>query len=82
MHCGKLTTNSAAGRVYRELRRWSQFGSGWVNGWQLSVNARTTAVSTRISEIRHQLPPNERIEKKQDGRGFYYRLVQEVPSDQ
>lgn len=38
--------------------------------------AGTTAVSTRVSEVRHQLAgTNERIEVRRDGKRWWYRVV-------
>jgi len=73
MHPGSIESDlTAAGRVYAYL---GHHRGCWVDAWRLTLDTRTTAISTRISEIRHQLPRNERIEVKQVGRGFYYRLV-------
>lgn len=63
-----------AGRVYRALlKREGQ----WVNGWDLTQVCQTTAISTRISEVRQQLPAGEVIEGRRVGRsgGYEYRLV-------
>lgn len=85
MHAGNIDNpDTAAGRVYRVLKARMHIkttkGVGWVGGWDLSQWAKTTAVSTRISEIRAQLfvddGRRETIEVKQDGRYFFYRLVE------
>jgi len=76
MHVGSIESElTAAGRVYAYLahRRGS-----WVDSWRLTLDTQTTAISTRISEIRHQLPPTEDVEVNQIGRKFYYRLVKVV----
>ena len=73
MHYGNIDGDTAAGRVYRVLR---QRRGEWVGGWDLSMAARTTAVSTRVSEVRRQLPEGEILDVKQEGREFYYRLEQ------
>lgn len=71
MHAGKLENKTAAARVFGELyRRLDE----WVDGWSLTLAAQTTAVSTRISEVRAQLPDGYELDTKQEGRGFWYRL--------
>lgn len=71
MHPGTIDSDlTAAGRVYSYLRRHA---NKWIDAWRLTLDAKTTAISTRISEVRHQLPPNERIEVKQEGRKWFYR---------
>ena len=74
MHYGKIDKNTAARRVYRVLRR----RKAWIGGWDLTMAAKTTAVSTRVSEVRAQLPQGERIEVRRDKQGAWYRLVREV----
>ena len=76
MHAGKLTGDAAAARVYRILRARP---GRWVDGWELTLGAQTSAVSTRISEVRSQLPKGEKIEVEQVGHGFWYRLVDNRP---
>jgi hypothetical protein len=71
VHCGSLTTNSAAARVYRVLQ---EARGEWVGGFELTLKAETSAVSTRVSECNHQLM-GERIECERRGAGFFYRLV-------
>ncbi len=73
MHVGKLTTDTAASRVYAILKAR---GGDFIGGFELSMVAQTSAVSTRISEIRKQLPANERIERITGrDRKQFYRLV-------
>lgn len=73
VHPGRIDTDlTAAGRLYSHLRRHR---GKWIGGWQLTLDTKTTAVSTRISEIRHQLPETEQIEVKQEGRNFFYRWM-------
>jgi hypothetical protein len=76
MHPGKIDGNSAAARLYGVLR---SLPGHWFGGDELAKAADTTCVSTRISEVRHQLPAGERIEHKcevwQFKRRQYYRLV-------
>ena len=74
MHYGKLDQNTAARRVYRVLRR----RKSWIGGMDLTLKAGTTAVSTRVSEVRAQLPQGERIEVRRDKAGAWYRLVREA----
>ena len=72
MAYGRLSNpKNAAARVYSILR--ARRGQ-WVTGWDLTINARTTAIGTRISEIRQQLPADERIELVRKD-GVKYRLV-------
>jgi len=70
MHAGSIESDTAANRVYSYLR--ANRGH-WIGGWRLTLDTETTAISTRISEIRHQLPVGEAIETKQEGRRFFYR---------
>jgi len=76
MHIGRIDRNTAAARVYRVLRNRP---NRWIGGWDLSQEARTDAVGTRVSEVRRQLPDNQTIEcelRTENGeRRFYYRLV-------
>ena len=72
MHCGSLNGKTAAGRVFRLL---DERRSEWLTGWELTMKAQTTAVSTRISEVRHQLPPHLRLEHRTTREGHEYRLV-------
>jgi len=73
MYLGSIESDlTAAGRVYSYLKRRM---NKWCDAWWLTVDTKTTAISTRISEVRHQLPPDERIEKKQVKGKFFYRLV-------
>lgn len=82
MHTGRLDTDSAAGRVYRYLK---QHKGCWVDAWTLTVETGTTAISTRISEVRHQLNEKqipEAIETRQDAnRRWYYRLMNSQNKD-
>ena len=77
MHTGNIDNpETAAGRVYNVLK--GHYGE-WLGGWELTQYAQTTAVSTRISEIRAQLTLDpdrrEKVEMKRDGRYFYYRIA-------
>ena len=78
MHPGKLEGHTAAARVYHALR--SEPGRWW-GGSELADAAGTTCVSTRISEVRHQLPAGERLEHRaevfQFQRKQFYRIVVE-----
>ena len=82
MHPGKIDGNSAAARVYKVLR---SLPAHWFGGEELAKAAQTTCVSTRISEVRHQLPAGERIEHKSEVWQFkrtqWYRLVVEEEFD-
>lgn len=79
MNFGNIEKDTAAGRLFSFLdaRRGE-----WVDGWTLTVETRTTAVSTRISEVRAQvdrlgLAVETKRETDVDGRPrFLYRLVE------
>ena len=79
MHAGAIDNpKSAAGRVYKILLE--DVGC-WFSGWDLTVQARVTAVGTRVSEVRHQLPAGQWIEHRDtfgEQRGSWYRLVVDV----
>ena len=63
--------------------------SPWIDGWSLSTACQSTAIGTRISEIRAQLPGGdlfspanadrlrgyEMPSARQTADGFFYRLV-------
>ena len=76
MHYGSIDKSSACARVLEVLK--SKAGE-WVSGWDLTVNSFTTAVGTRISEIRAQSARlaelGYKLEMKREGRGFFYRVV-------
>ena len=77
MHAGSIDTQeTAAGRVYAVLRERE---GQWVGGWDLQTLAQTTAVSTRVSEVRRQLETDssrgEAVEMQQRGKKFFYRIV-------
>jgi hypothetical protein len=73
MHAGSINNpKSAAGRVYGVLK--ARPGQ-WIGGWELTQLSFTSAVSTRISEVRSQLPEIEVVETEQRKDGFFYRLV-------
>lgn len=71
MHAGSIHGDTAAARVYNVLR---DHHGEWISGWDLTIAAKTTAVSTRVSEVRKQLV-DEEVEPLQVGREWYYRLV-------
>lgn len=79
MHAGNINGNTAAGRVYRALlaRRGE-----WVDGWTLTIDARVTAVGTRVSEVRAQLPAGMTVECEPRNKGYWYRLVSNAPGEQ
>ncbi|MCC6490702.1 MAG: hypothetical protein IT364_24665 [Candidatus Hydrogenedentes bacterium] len=77
MHYGNLDRDTAAGRIYRDL---SARRGQWCDAWVLMTETRTTAVSTRVSEVRAQLEASgrdERIEVDQRGKKWFYRIVAE-----
>ena len=45
----------------------------WTDAWTISQACRTTAVSTRISDLRQK---GVDVEHKQEGKKHYYRLRQ------
>lgn len=74
MHVGSVDRDTAAGRVWDVLHE--NLGR-WVSGWDLTVRARTTAISTRVAEIRQQLRGTDaiyRIECTRGTGGFFYML--------
>ena len=77
MHFGRIENDTAAGRVFKLLR--ANAGE-WIDAWTLTLACRTTAISTRISEIRHQLVADERyaIESLYEDGKWYYRVVELV----
>ncbi len=74
MNAGRIDRNTAAARVWGILKgRRGQL----ISSWDLSQAARTTAVSTRVSEVRHELNRlhlDDTIETVRIGSQFYYRL--------
>jgi hypothetical protein len=76
MHGGRIdTTATAAGRVYAALLARD---GDWIDGWSLTLAAGVSAVSTRVSEVRHALDgTGARVESRQTGRKWFYRVVRE-----
>lgn len=76
MHAGSLDRNTEARKVYEVLVRSD---GRWLGGRELQDLAYTTAVSTRVSEVRHALNREawrcERLEHEQRGRYHFYRVV-------
>lgn len=75
MHAGNIeSAKTAAGRLYRAFGRRGYWHSAAV----LAARIGTTCLSTRIAEVRAQLPRGERIEVACRGIGrWFYRLVVE-----
>lgn len=82
IHAGKLTTNSAEGRLFRFLKR--HLGKYYSGPELAKIGAKDpdwplTALSTKMSGIRKQLEetglPYEMPPAKQVGKGFWYRLL-------
>lgn len=75
MHTGNILNEcTAAGRLYRALGRRGH----WHSAAALAARIHTTCLSTRIAEVRAQLPRGERIEVVCRGIGrWFYRLVVE-----
>ena len=72
MHCGSLTGDSGAARVYRRLRASE---GQWIGAWDLTLDCRTTAISTRVSEVRHQLAGADWDVESRCENGWHYRIV-------
>lgn len=81
MHPGSIANSkTAAGRVYECLRR--NAGKAY-DAYALQIDAATTAVSTRISEVRAQLPVGERINVERRNvngqpRWFYTLVIEQM----
>lgn len=73
MHAGSIENpQGAAGRVYEYLK--GRLGD-WVDGWELGQECKSNAVSTRVSEVRHQaFRLGMVVESEQRGRKWFYRL--------
>ena len=75
MHHGNIERDTAAGRLYRYLLDNANI---WLDAYHLMMATRTIALSTRISEVRRQLPPGLAIEHpttRRDGKTMqFYRL--------
>lgn len=76
MNPGKIENNTAAGRLYRLLK---EHAGREFDALFLSNAIGTTCLSTRVSEVRNQVPAGERIVSRrvrEDGRmRWYYSLV-------
>lgn len=73
MHVGNISNvHTAAGRVYAYL---VEHVNNWCDAWTLTIACETTAISTRISEVRHQVKANEIVEHVRDGKRNLYRIV-------
>lgn len=77
MHGGSIDkADTGAGRVYAALKERE---GEWIGGWELTMQAQVTAVSTRVSEVRHALDADpvrgEAVESEQRKDGWYYRIV-------
>ena len=82
MHAGSINNQrTAAHRVHQAL---IAARGEWRSSWALTVACRTTAIGTRVSEVRAQLPPTQRLERSArptlaHERGSWYRLVEVTP---
>lgn len=73
MHYGSIDRNTAAGRLFWYLKKHEGV---WLDAWHLTEACEITALSTRISEIRHQLRGGEtKIEHKCERKKNYYRVI-------
>lgn len=78
MHPGSIDNPlTGAGRVYAVLRARKGV---LIGGWQLTLQAQVSAVSTRVSEVRAQLAADPARgecvpDAEQRGAKFFYRLV-------
>lgn len=85
MHYGRLDgpNDTAAKRVYWALRAQLELSeqtpsliSPMLSTRDLNEMARTPCASTRVSEVRRQLPPGLKLPPpKRAGNVWYYRLV-------
>lgn len=74
IHAGRLNGRTNAGRLYEWFR---ERRGQWHGTWDLTIALRVVNVSGCISEIRPQLPANERIEHRTEGKKNFYRLCVE-----
>ena len=72
MHYGRIDRNTMAGAVYEFL---GDPRGRWRTTMEICTHCYCPSPSTRISEVRAQLGPEERIEVLQDGKVWKYRLV-------
>jgi len=72
MNYGNIHGNTKCGKVYRYLL--ARLG-WWQDAWSLTLNTESTAISTRISEVRQQLPASLTLEHRVDGGKHFYRLM-------
>lgn len=78
MNFGNIEKDTAAGRVFKYLKERL---NEWVDGWTLTVETKTTAISTRISEVRAQvdrLGYDVEMKRGKDEEGrprFFYRVT-------
>jgi len=74
MHAGRLDTTSKAAVVFRRL---ADRPGRWHSGWMLTTDCQSSAIATRVSEIRRQLEddPVWDIESKREGTHWSYRVV-------
>jgi hypothetical protein len=72
MHAGSLTRDTTAARVYRHL---AEYRGRWLTTMEIGRATGSQCTSTRISEVRAQLPEGERIDRRQIGLLHQYRLV-------
>jgi len=84
MHAGSIDNpKTAAHRVYSVLRA---LDGAWIGGWDLTLRARASGMSTRVSEVRHQLACDpargEAVESRQEGVKWFYRIVRVTKGQQ
>ena len=74
MHFGLITNPASnAGKLYAIL---SAEPGRLFNAFDLAMRLPTTCIGTIVSEVRHQLPPNQTLEHVRQGRKLnYYRLT-------
>jgi hypothetical protein len=88
MHCGKLTGNTAAARVFEALLHQLELHEAqaepfeWLGGCELTMIARVTprlGLPTRVHDVCVQLEAHPEmgyaVESEQRGRRWFYRLV-------
>lgn len=72
MNAGKIDSDTAAGRLHRFLRAAPNV---FFAANDLAGRIQTTCISTRVSEVRKQVPAGERIVSKRvqiDGQPKWY----------
>jgi hypothetical protein len=72
MHPGRLDRPTKARRVHDYLRAHA---GEWLGHDDIARACETTCVSTRLSEVRRQVPEGWRLETRRTGDRWYSRIV-------